>query len=391
MRILIFNHIYYPYQKGGAEISTQLLAESLIKMGHEVHVCTTNSKDTKEVINGVMIHRIRERNVYWSYKNSETPVLKKLIWHIVEMYNIFNIKVLYRVIKSVNPDVIHTNVISGFSTIVWKIAHLQKIPIVHTLRDYYLICAKATMFNGNKRCEQSCNKCRCLSYSKRLVSANVDAVVGISVFILQKHIDKGYFENSRIRTVIKNPVKHFDRKLTAPKRKVIGYLGRIHPSKGIEILLSSFLRLSMNEYSVEVAGEGNNEYVSKLKQQYCINDKIKFIGKVEPYNFLSTIEVLVVPSLWDEPFGRVVVEANSCGCPVIVSNRGGMPELIKECCNGLVFDIDDKDSLKNMLNNYIRGKISFSLGNIKLDCYNEEFVANQYVNVYQKVMDSCKS
>ena len=45
-------------------------------------------------------------------------------------------------------------------------------------------------------------------------------------------------------------------------------------------------------------------------------------------------DVLVVPSIWDEPFGRVVIEGNSYGLPVICSNKGGIPEIINEMCSG---------------------------------------------------------
>ena len=44
MKILIFNELYTPYSKGGAEKSTQLLAETLVKLGHEIHVCTSSNK-----------------------------------------------------------------------------------------------------------------------------------------------------------------------------------------------------------------------------------------------------------------------------------------------------------------------------------------------------------
>ena len=384
MKILIFNHVYYPYQKGGAEISTQLLAESLVNMGHEVHVCTTAPEDKKEIINGVTIHRTKERNIYWSFNNDDVSAIKKLLWHTIEIYNIFNKTVIRRIIESVKPDVIHTNVISGFSTIVWQVANTLKIPIVHTLRDYYLMCIKATRFDGNKVCERPCVVCKYYSIPKRIVSANVDAVIGISSFILEKHINNGYFPNAKIKSVIHNPVNSYVKNKGINKRKVIGYLGRVHPSKGIEKLISAFLSINTLGYYLEIAGGGDPDYISHLKTKY--NDKrIRFIGRVEPYDFLSTIELLVVPSLWEEPFGRVIVEANSCGCPVLVSNRGGMPELIEEDVNGSVFDLYEDDSLKNKLNGFIKKEISYNLKNMDMKGYEKDFIAKQYIEIYSQI------
>ena len=55
MRILIFNELYTPNKKGGAEVSTQLLAESLVELGHEIHICTSSNKNSDEIINGVRV------------------------------------------------------------------------------------------------------------------------------------------------------------------------------------------------------------------------------------------------------------------------------------------------------------------------------------------------
>ena len=89
MRILIFNELYTPNKKGGAEVSTQLLAESLVELGHEIHICTSSNKNSDEIINGVVIHRRKQHNIYWSFYHDSMPVWKKTIWHLVEMYNLF--------------------------------------------------------------------------------------------------------------------------------------------------------------------------------------------------------------------------------------------------------------------------------------------------------------
>ena len=68
MRVLIFNEHYYPHVTGGAEVSVQLLAESLLDKGIEVHICTTYTMESEEIINKVPVHRIKQKNLYWSVK-----------------------------------------------------------------------------------------------------------------------------------------------------------------------------------------------------------------------------------------------------------------------------------------------------------------------------------
>lgn len=384
MKILIFNHVYTPYQKGGAEVSTQLLAESLSALGNEVHVCTTAPEDKDENINSVIVHRFKEHNLYWSYENEKASAAQKMIWHTIELYNVFNKKSIEKILDMVKPDIVHTNVISGFSTIVWKLAKDRGIPVVHTMRDYYLMCIKATRFNGIDVCNRSCAICKYYSIPKRHFSQNVDAVVGISKYILDLHLQNGYFKNVKVNGVIYNAIKSVSISDNYSRRPVIGYLGRVHPSKGIELLIEAFLRVNSDKYTLEVGGTGDISYIESLKQKYNC-DKVKFLGKVDAYKFLHSIELLVVPSLWHEPFGRVIVEANACGCPVFVSNRGGMPELVNGN-NGSTFNIADRDDLKNKIDSYISGKSKFSLEGFDMSIYSSEHIAKQYLDIYKSLV-----
>lgn len=380
MKILILNYIYTPYQKGGAEVSTQLLAESLVKLGNEVHVCTTAQENKTEIINQVIVHRLKEHNIYWSFYNEGVPLYKKLIWHTIDIYNIFNVRDIVKMLEDVRPDVIHTNVISGFSSVVWKIAKKKNIPVVHTMRDYYLTCVKSTRFNKGRVCNKSCKLCKYYSLPKRYLSKYVDAVVGISKFILDFHLQNGYFDNAKKTSVIYNAVKDIEFTGNFERRSVIGFLGRVHPSKGVELLIEAFLQTNSSQYTLEIGGNGDPKYISFLKSKYQ-SEKVKFLGRVDAYSFLHSIELLVVPSLWHEPFGRVIVEANACGCPVLVSNRGGMPELVNGT-NGEVFELEKKEDLRNKLQDFVDGRNVFFIDNTKLNIFNSDFIAKEYLEVY---------
>jgi glycosyltransferase involved in cell wall biosynthesis len=61
---------------------------------------------------------------------------------------------------------------------------------------------------------------------------------------------------------------------------------------------------------------------------------------VDPIEFLRPLAFLVVPSLWDEPMGRVVPEAFSVGTPVLGARRGGIPEMVTPGVNGALFEPD---------------------------------------------------
>lgn len=381
MRILIFNTNYYPNISGGAELSTQLLAETLAEIGNEVFVCTIADKESQEVVNGVTVIYTHYRNVYWAFVGTRS-IIKKILWHTYDIFNISYKRRVKQLICEVCPDIVHTNNICGFSCCVWDVAKSYGIPIVHTLRDYYLICNKSTMFNNDRICKTPCVNCKISTIVPKFMSQNVDAVVGISNYILKKHLDLGYFKRTRIRDVIYNPVD-IHRKNNVSSEKSIGFIGSIYKNKGVERLIRDFYRLPTNDYILKIAGSGDENYVGYLKNKYQRED-IQFVGRVNAAEFLSSLSLLVVPSEWNEPFGRVVVEAISCGCPVFVSNRGGMPELVTDNV-GRVFDVDDPESLYILIDKFVKGNIVLEV-NAESALYSKQFIAKTYLETYDKTI-----
>jgi glycosyltransferase involved in cell wall biosynthesis len=120
-------------------------------------------------------------------------------------------------------------------------------------------------------------------------------------------------------------------------------LGRISPEKGIELLIDELMKDTSLNWKLTIGGTGDGDYVASLKARY--NDpRVRFLGHVDASSFLRELDVLVVPSRWNEPFGRVIVEAYSQGIPVVGANTGGIPEVI-EPTSHLVFDINEPRSV----------------------------------------------
>lgn len=380
MRILIFNEFYHPAKKGGAEISCQLLAESLASLGNEVHVACSYEYNKNEKLNGVYVHYMKMNYPYWAF-DTHRPLIKKLIWHVLDMDNVFNIPKLKTLIKSVSPDIIHTNNLSSLSCSVWQVAHSLNVPIVHTTRDYYLMCHGTTMYKNGKNCTKQCLACRLSSLYKKQASSYVKGVVGISNFVLEKHLDNGYFKKATIKQVIPNSISIPSNTENLRRTKTIGFMGSITPNKGVEFLISQFLLSYSQDFELHIAGRGDTNYIEFLQSKYS-SDRIKFVGRVKPDDFLQSISILVVPSLWEEPFGRVIIEALSNKCPVIVSKHGGMPELVQNDY-GRVFD-EANNSLSELLNDFTGGRLTFNLHKFSVDEFSRNRVANAYLSVFRQ-------
>lgn len=341
MKILIFNTLYHPYQIGGAEKSVQLLAEGLQSSNHEVVVMCTADNERIEYVNNVKVYYLKQANLYWSYFAKEEKAYKKPLWHFIDSYNPFT-KKIKKIIQNEKPDVVHTNNLAGFSVSIWKLVKSMNIKLVHTIRDYYLLCPKSTMYKNDKNCDKQCLVCGLYSAPKKIMSQYVDVVVGISEFVLKKHLESGYFKNAKIKTIIYNSI---ERPLSVEKIPhegiVFGYVGTLAKSKGIEFLLDYFFNHPVENAVLYIFGKGESKkYEDQLKQKY-IHPQIVFQGFKKPNEIYPNIDILIVPSLWHEPFGRIVPEANSYGVPVLVSNRGGLPELVNDGVNGCIFDVDN--------------------------------------------------
>ena len=122
---------------------------------------------------------------------------------------------------------------------------------------------------------------------------------------------------------------------------VIMYIGRTIPKKGVKELILAFKQIeNIDKAKILIVGstsfglEQKTEYDYELQRiSEDIKDKIKFTGYIENnelYKIQNIADIAVVPSIWEEPFGLVVVENMAIGLPLVVTNMGGIPELVTE-------------------------------------------------------------
>jgi glycosyltransferase involved in cell wall biosynthesis len=387
MNICIINNFYHPDHCGGAELSVQVLAETLIVMGHQVFVITTGSQDVEEMFNGVRIYRISIRNLYdlnyigWANKYFN------FLWHAMDTFNFPTVQKAINIIRRECPDIIHTNNLKGFSAGVWPFIKQLGIPVVHTLRDYYLICPKGTMYNDGEICVKPCLTCGVYNYGRRVLSKYVDTVVGNSNFILQIHLENSFFPNAKTR-IVHNAYDRSLKDLTLEPINdgfVAGYIGRLGPYKGIELLLEAFSSIKEENAILFLAGVGDSTYETTLRKKYSSN-AIRFKGFLRPEDFFPFIDVLVVPSLWHDPLPRVIFEGYAYGVPVIASRRGGIPEIVEDGITGLLFDPSDSASLANAIRRLMAPGIRKPMRSAAFHKFSEfkpDKIVTNYLDIYR--------
>lgn len=329
MRVLIINTLYPPAQVGGAERSVAQLAQGLRRAGVDASVLTlTPRRETvKERIDGVPVQRLPLRNLFWPYDGERRSAARRAVWHGLEAANPLMDQAVDGAVARVRPDLIHLHLTTGFSLSVYRAAARRDLPVVQTLRDWSMLCARASLFRRGRRCERRCGSCVLLTAGKRARSQGVDHVIGLSGPVLKTYRAEGYFRRTP-GSVIGNAA---GAAAIAPRPSLaeaptmrFGFLGRVEPEKGIEVLLAATRGLG-GDWTLNIAGRGEADYVQALRRAYE-HPRIVWLGQVEGEAFWPKVDVLVAPAVWAEPFGRSVAEAVQQGRGVIASRIGGLPE-----------------------------------------------------------------
>lgn len=354
-KILFVHTLYYPNIIGGAEIMLQEQAEGLREKGYKVAVLATKEKGTLSIdyINGVKVYRAGIKNIYWHFSNKKPHKYVRIIWHLIDRYNRLMNKDVKKVLELENPDVVVCHNVTGFSVSCFDQIACLKIPIIQVLHDQYYLCANSNMYKKGQACEQQCISCKLLRLGHKNKTSKVSTVIGVSNYILNRFLKFEYFNTAKPLCI------YNAREIVAPPKKEdwdgvrelsFGYIGNLAESKGVEFLINQFNMLNINT-TLTIAGKGQLEYENHLKDVSKSNKKIKFIGFVDSNVFYSQVDVVVMPSLWPDTFPGVAYEACANHIPVIASNIGGLPEMIKDGVNGLLFEVEKENALQEAILN----------------------------------------
>lgn len=136
-------------------------------------------------------------------------------------------------------------------------------------------------------------------------------------------------------------------------KKTVVYLGRLDKRKGVKYLIEAASLLKQNgkaaDIKIKIGGKGGEEKnIHALVDKFGLQDMVEFVGfltKEEYINALRTADLCVCPAIKGEGFGRVLIEAQSCGTPTIASRIGGFIEAAGESSAVTLVNPEDPDNL----------------------------------------------
>lgn len=366
MNILIINMFYYPNIKGGTENSIKLLAENLVKVGHNVYVYTQDAEKESiewERLNGVNVYRSYSKAALnrWKYgrKNYSDIAVNRLHF----LVNNKALEELKNIIEQQKINVIHTNNLVTISYSIWKYAQQKKIRIVHTLRDYWLLDSSTVLNNTNS----------ILTYFHRLFfkhySNYPEIVTAPSNCTLKLFESFGYFKHSK-KVCVPNCIEYDEKKLIdcikyksnrTSNSYILLYVGRLSENKGIMHLVDAFLYVSLHtnkKVELRICGDGPlHMELQKIANEHSGIVLCGPLNEEDLSNEYKNADILVVPSVWEEPFGRIVIEGAQYALPVIGSNRGGIPEIVETLKNGECIDPCSEKELREYIIKFCNRRI----------------------------------
>ena len=158
---------------------------------------------------------------------------------------------------------------------------------------------------------------------RQLLINSIDKIIFVSKWVQKRfflHLDQKLIT----KTEVIYPSIHLEKKLYQKKNRIV-FVGKLNPSKGYDIYRDAITKI-LDEYSNWEAFSIGDESRNKPLINHPQHKELGFLNHRQVLNFLKFSQIAVVPSRWEEPFGRTALESSSRGCATIISNRGGLPE-----------------------------------------------------------------
>jgi len=301
--------------------------------GYEIVIFFTKNGDLVELV-------IQEGfDVILSEKRSGLKSKMPVVWNrLIHYFRYLKLLLTFR------PHLVYSNTIVNFGEVV--LAGLAKIPVLIHMHEGMSFSSKCRY-----RLRFSCFFAKQIIVGSHYVNTVLTYLTGRTGIVIYNGVD------SKVDISIKETQKN--------RPFTLGVLGTICENKGQLVAIQAMRLLVEKGISVDLkiaGGVGDYEYYTQLSyfiNLHSLEGEVTFVGMVpDKDDFLRSIDVLIVPS-FDESFPTVILEAFSMGTLVVATDVGGIPEMIQNDVNGLLFRSGDFMILADIIENIIHDNSMF--------------------------------
>jgi glycosyltransferase involved in cell wall biosynthesis len=329
LRILVVHNRYSTATPSGENVSVDSEVAWLREAGHDVHVHHASNDD---VLGGGVVTKARAAaGMVWSPSASRR---------------------FGRALAESRPDLVHVhNLFPLFTASVpWRALH-GDLPVVWTARNMRVVCVEGTYFRDGADCHL-CRpgwrapgvRHRCYrgsapasalvtastSIFRRLARTSVTSIA-ISRAVERWLVDEAGFRPDRVRLKYNGVPSPPAGEAESPAEAGTGFVfvGKLAAYKGLELLLEAWRRVRHPRVALRIVGDG--PLADRVRHACALDPRVAWSGQVpatEVGGYIAGVRAVIVPSVWDEPFGRVAAEAMAYGRPVITTGRGALGEIV---------------------------------------------------------------
>ncbi|MCX7926711.1 MAG: lipopolysaccharide heptosyltransferase II [Candidatus Omnitrophica bacterium] len=348
---------------GGVERGTIDLSRQLVKRGHKVVVVSNGGLLVSELELSGAVHY-------------QLPVHRKSPWCILQM-----IKPLCEIIEKEKIDIVHARSRAPAWSAYFACRKTRR-PFVTTCHGYYSKHPFSSVMGWGKR------------------------VIVISNVIAKHMIEDFSVPYERIRLIPRSvDLERFC--FTEPEQKLdnifdVGIIGRLSPIKGHEYFLRAMAQLYIYNQNIKIwivgdtAGsyDAYKQYLRTLVKRLGLERITEFLGNQKDIPaVLSQLDVLVMATITQEAFGRVIIEAQASGVPVVATRVGGVVDIIEDGKTGLLVPAKDIASMCEALKRLMEDKalakkIAVNAYRKVKERYSLESMVDKTVAVYHEVLSS---
>jgi len=362
MRILFFSNLYPPDYIGGYEIGTAAIAKELARLGHDIYIISRrpkfvfksfDAKGTKIVNPKVLRLLISNWDFSWRYSglSGRLRYLKNVATGMY--FNPSNFAISRIILREICPDVVSYWNPAGISLSPMFATLKQKIPMIIHVSDGWMAKWLGKSFAVPRANIHVPNILHTVLLRKLKHQAKI---IAISSYIKSLLLEQGFL-SSNITVVNYGVDTNLFKPMNVEKPNIftILYVGRIVFPKGIHNIIIALAKILKKDKNVQllIAGDVDEDeeyfnYLKKLIRLLRLTNNVSFLGKISHADLPSIYNkanVFVYPSIYPEPQGMAILEAMACGVPVVASNIGGIPDMIRNNENGFLVKANDPIAL----------------------------------------------